>query len=141
MSAIVDLPEVAWSVRQLGLGLGESGHWCICSEMALCPRCVSSPKPRFRIRSEWRQCGLRPRHLEPTVKVRCGPITSMCRSNANCPIHLLPPSLPGQKAQIVQADRRRLAPAGQWLQHPQCQIGLHLIKNHGPRTTDLELWP
>ena len=37
MSVIVDLPEVAWSVRQLGLGLGESGHWCICSEMALCP--------------------------------------------------------------------------------------------------------
>jgi hypothetical protein len=37
MSATVDLPEIAWSVRQLGLGLGESGHWCICSEMALCP--------------------------------------------------------------------------------------------------------
>lgn len=42
MSATVDLPEISWSVRQLGLGLGESAHWCIGSEMALCPRLASS---------------------------------------------------------------------------------------------------
>ena len=51
-----------------------------------------------------------------------GPITSIYRSLANGPPHLLRPSLARHKAQIVQADSRRLAPAGQPLQHLGCLL-------------------
>jgi hypothetical protein len=67
-----------------------------------------------------------------------GPITSTCRLLADCSPHLLPPSLPRHKTQIVQADRRRLPPAGQPLQHlggqigePQLPTDMALRQSHG----------
>ena len=48
---------------------------------------------------------------------------SICRSFIDGSPHLLPPRYPRQKTQIVQADRRGLAPAGQPLQHLRREVG------------------
>ena len=47
---------------------------------------------------------------------------SICRSFIDGSPHLLPPRYPRQKTQIVQADRRGLAPAGQPLKHLWSEI-------------------
>ena len=44
-------------------------------------------------------------------------------SLVECPSRLLPPSVPGEKTKIIQADRRRLAPACQLFQHLRREIG------------------
>ena len=43
--------------------------------------------------------------------------------SVDCALDLFLPSLPGQKTQIIKTDRRRLAAAGQALEHLWCQIG------------------
>jgi hypothetical protein len=49
-------------------------------------------------------------------------MTSISYSFANGSSQLLPPSLPRQKTQVIQANRRGLAPAGQSLQHLRRKI-------------------
>ena len=63
---------------------------------------------------------------------------SICRSFIDGSPHLLPPRYPRQKTQIVQADRRGLAPAGQPLKHlwseicqPQLPADMALCEVHG----------
>ena len=76
----------------------------------------------------------RPRSFEPLGRERMVPLNSACQpvsadqvarrhTSPKRPLSLLLPCLPGQKTQVVEADRRCFAAAGQALQHLWRQIG------------------